>query len=102
MQAASLALSPVPDQVRSTWARPHADNFRVIDDDNTSSPSGIAPANQKSKPWLMVYFECCHCYGRLNRNRECTHYRGCCPKCGARVSARIGADGTGRRMFKAG
>ena len=74
----------------------------MVDNANTLPASGSAPARQKPKPWLMVYFECCHTYGRLNRNREGTQYRGRCPRCGSRVSARIGDEGTGRRMFTAG
>ncbi len=49
----------------------------------------------------MVHFRCCHAYGRLYRNRAQTLYSGCCPRCGARVSARIGPGGTARRMFEA-
>lgn len=53
------------------------------------------------KPWLMVYFRCCHTYGRLTRNRQQTMYIGRCPRCGAAVRARIGPGGTSQRMFEA-
>jgi len=53
------------------------------------------------KPWLMIWFRCCGTYGRIYRNREQTRYVGRCPHCGARVQARIGRNGTDRRLFEA-
>jgi hypothetical protein len=51
--------------------------------------------------FLSVWYQCCHTYGRLTRNREGTKYEGRCPRCGSRVQALIGPDGTSRRMFTA-
>lgn len=51
--------------------------------------------------FIMVWFKCCHRYGRLTQNAAGTRYEGRCPRCGGRVSAGIGADGTNRRMFEA-
>jgi len=53
------------------------------------------------QPFLSVWFRCCHVYGRLNRNKAQTAYTGRCPKCGVRVQALIGSDGTNRRVFEA-
>lgn len=53
------------------------------------------------RPFLSIWFRCCHTYGRLYRNRAETHYEGRCPRCGALVSARIGPDGTSQRFFEA-
>ncbi len=54
-----------------------------------------------SRRFLMVYFECCHVYDRMYRNRVGTHYSGKCPKCGSLVNARIGPGGTCQRIFRA-
>jgi len=84
-----------------------ADQSAVVDEydgpDIRTEPGGEnARVQGPPKPWLMVWFRCCHTYGRLNRNREQTAYTGCCPKCGTRVGAKIGPGGTSRRMFRAG
>lgn len=55
----------------------------------------------RSPAFLSVWFRCCHVYGRMLRNAEQTAYEGRCPKCGAAVRARIGANGTSQRMFEA-
>lgn len=54
-----------------------------------------------SRPWISVFFECCHTYVRIYRNREGTAYEGACPKCRARVRAAVGPDGTSQRFFRA-
>lgn len=50
--------------------------------------------------FLMVWHTCCGQYSRAARNRAGTHYVGYCPRCGSRVDARIGPEGTHRRMFR--
>jgi hypothetical protein len=59
------------------------------------------PARSRRK-FLSVWYRCCNVYGRMNRNAAETMYEGRCPRCGARVRARIGPGGTSRRMFEAG
>jgi hypothetical protein len=54
-----------------------------------------------TKPWLAVWFRCCHTYGRMYRNRSGTMYEGRCPRCGAPVKALIGPNGTSQRIFQA-
>ena len=54
-----------------------------------------------ARKFLMVHFECCNTYGRMYRNRDQTQYVGRCPKCGARVTAKIGPGGTSHRIFRA-
>jgi hypothetical protein len=61
------------------------------------APDGRGPR----RPFLSIWFRCCHVYGRLYRNPERTMYRGRCPACGATVRATIGPDGTPRRLFEA-
>lgn len=65
--------------------------------------SADAASSQKpSRKFLSVWFRCCHTYGRMNRNKAQTAYEGRCPKCGAKVKAAIGPNGTAQRMFEAG
>lgn len=59
------------------------------------------PAIGPPRRFLSVWFRCCHTYGRMYKNREATAYVGFCPKCGCRVQALIGPDGTSRRLFEA-
>ena len=55
--------------------------------------------NDKRK-FLGIWFDCCHTYGRLYKNREGTAYVGRCPKCLRPVNVKIGGDGTSRRFFR--
>jgi len=64
----------------------------------TPSPSSEPGPRRK---FLSVYYRCCNTYGRMYRNAAGTEYEGRCPRCGTRVSARIGAEGTSRRTFEA-
>jgi hypothetical protein len=54
-----------------------------------------------SSRFLSIWFRCCNAYGRIYKDAAETHYSGRCPKCGASVKARIGANGTSRRTFEA-
>ncbi len=60
--------------------------------------------NEQNKPkkraFLGIWFECCHVYGRLYKNKDGTMYRGRCPKCLRPVQVRIGGEGTSRRFFR--
>ena len=58
-------------------------------------------AGEADRRFIMVWFRCCHQYGRLSRNRTETRYEGRCPKCGGNVSAGIGPGGSARRIFEA-
>ena len=53
------------------------------------------------RKFLSIWFQCCHVYGRLYRNKAQTVYEGRCPRCGARVRALIGPHGTSQRIFRA-
>jgi len=62
----------------------------VENENNTSS----------KRAFLGIWFECCHAYGRLYKNKTGTAYTGRCPKCLRPVSVRIGGEGTSRRFFR--
>lgn len=61
-----------------------------------------ADSDASSRKWKSIWFRCCHVYGRMYRSAAGTEYVGHCPKCQARVSARVGPGGTSRRVFEAG
>ncbi|MEZ6196391.1 MAG: RNHCP domain-containing protein [Planctomycetota bacterium] len=56
---------------------------------------------RESRPFLGIFFECCHVYGRIYPNHAGTHYAGHCPRCLASIRVRIGEGGTSRRIFTA-
>ena len=59
--------------------------------------------NATERKFIGVWFECCHTYGRLYKNKEGTLYRGRCPKCLRSVKVSINADSekaTNRRFFR--
>lgn len=62
-------------------------------------PTGGGGGSLKGRPWLAVYWRCCHAYSRIYRNRQGTAYVGRCPGCGKHVHAAVGPDGTDCRMF---
>jgi len=58
---------------------------------------------QSTRKFIGVWFECCHTYGRLYKNKEGTMYRGRCPKCLRPVQVAINAESeraTNRRFFR--
>ncbi|MBT8484073.1 MAG: hypothetical protein HKO59_02565 [Phycisphaerales bacterium] len=69
--------------------------------DVTGLPRAPSGGGRTRRPFLSIWFKCCHAYGRLYRNAEATAYEGRCPRCGSAVRARIGPGGTSRRMFVA-
>ena len=71
----------------------------IVDIDGVADGSNAPPGARAAKPFLSVWFRCCHTYGRMYRNKDETEYEGRCPKCGAAVHALIGAHGTARRTF---
>jgi hypothetical protein len=60
-----------------------------------------APDEGPTRPWLGVWFRCCHVYGRMYRTFDGARYEGRCPKCLGEVGARVGPGGTARRFFTA-
>ena len=60
-----------------------------------------ASGAEAGKPWLSVFWKCCHTYSRVYRNRKGDAYEGRCPKCGSPVRATIGPGGVSTRFFTA-
>lgn len=58
---------------------------------------------RQKRKFIGVWFECCHAYGRLYKNKEGTLYRGRCPKCLRWVKVPIDVNSenaTNRRFFR--
>ena len=82
------------------WTMP--DPQDIVDIEGLKLPRPHAPQPVRTqRKFLSVWFRCCNVYGRMNRNAAETMYEGRCPRCGARVRAKIGPGGTSRRMFEA-
>ena len=56
-------------------------------------------SQQQKRQFLGIWFECCHVYGRIYKNKEGTAYVGRCPRCLRSVRVRVGSGGTNRRFF---
>jgi hypothetical protein len=67
--------------------------------ERAASPPPEPPGPRR--PFLQIWFRCCHVYGRLYRNAAESHYEGRCPGCAARLEVAIGQGGTSRRAFEA-
>lgn len=69
-------------------------------------PKEVSPADgsmpEGRRKWIGIYFECCHTYARLWKNKSGDAYTGHCPSCAASISVPIGPGGTSSRMFRAG
>ncbi len=52
------------------------------------------------RSFIGMFFEECSVYSRIYKNKAETAYVGFCPKCGRKVSIKIGANGIGERFFR--
>ena len=43
----------------------------------------------EKRKFLGIYFDCCHVYGRVYKNKEGTAYEGWCPKCRRIVHGKV-------------
>jgi hypothetical protein len=65
------------------------------------SDGAAADSAGSARPWLGIHFECCDVYRRIYRDGKRRRYEGACPRCGRRVSVRIGPGGVATRMLRA-
>lgn len=56
--------------------------------------------NSQKRAFLGIWFDCCHVYGRIYKNKEGTAYVGRCPKCLRSVRVKVGEGGTSQRFFR--
>jgi len=84
-------LAPAPGSAPAPESAPGSD---------PGSAPGSSP-HHSARPWLSIYFKCCHTYTRIYRNRRGDAYEGRCPRCATAVRAAIGPDGTPNRFFTA-
>ena len=54
----------------------------------------------QKRQFLGIWFDCCHVYGRLYKNKAGTMYSGRCPRCLRSVRVRVGEGGTNQRFFR--
>ena len=73
----------------------------IIDIDGLKAPAGSTPRRGPRRPFLSIWYRCCHAYGRLYRNRPETAYEGRCPSCGAQARVGIDPEGSPQRFFEA-
>lgn len=67
---------------------------------NASTNAGQPPAHrQGARPYLGIYFECCHVYARVYRRADQPQYVARCPRCLRAAKIRVAADGSRKRMF---
>lgn len=68
----------------------------------SSSGSGRGErAKGDRRPFISIYFRCCHVYQRLYRHPDGNRYEGCCPRCLRKLTVPIGEGGTEQRSFEA-
>jgi hypothetical protein len=77
------------------------EGLRAPEPDRGPAPADRSQANGPARPFLMIWFRCCHAYGRLQKTSDGLFYDGRCPRCGARCEVPVGSGGTSRRMFEA-
>ncbi len=60
---------------------------------------GDAPDKRKPRPYIGMFFKCCHVYTRIYINRAGTAYFGQCPKCGAKAKMKVAPGGSKSRFW---
>jgi hypothetical protein len=74
---------------------------RVGEGAGQQEQAGGTDGNGPRRPFLQIWYRCCHVYGRLTKSDDGTHYSGRCPKCAAQLEVPVGEGGTNRRAFEA-
>jgi hypothetical protein len=67
----------------------------------TTTRSGGGPQPAAGRPYLGIYFECCHVYARVYRRPDRNAYVARCPRCLRAARIRVGPDGSQKKFFTA-
>ncbi len=73
----------------------------IVDIRGLPAPAGPRPQKGPKRPFLSIWYRCCHAYGRLYRNASGTAYEGRCPGCGSQARVGIDPHGSEQRFFEA-
>ena len=73
----------------------------IVDIDGIRSGPAEADSTKTARPFLSIWYRCCHVYGRLYRNRTNCAYEGSCPACRRQARVGIGPEGHATRVFEA-
>lgn len=73
----------------------------IVDIEGLASPPDARPPKGPKRPFLSIWYRCCHAYGRLYRNDANTAYEGRCPACGSQARVGIDPHGSEQRFFEA-
>lgn len=52
-----------------------------------------------TRPYIGMWFRCCHVYCRIYLNRAGTAFQGFCPKCGAKATVHVAKGGSKSRFW---
>lgn len=55
----------------------------------------------KGRPFIGMYFKCCHVYTRIYLNRSGKAFVGYCPKCARKAEVIVSPTGSKDRVFTA-
>lgn len=58
--------------------------------------------DERGRPYIGVFFECCGVYSRIYRTKKGDAYAGWCPRCAKPLRVKCGEGGTDQRIFRAG
>ncbi len=53
----------------------------------------------QKRPYLSIYWKCCHVFSRIYKDKNQIKYEGFCPNCRAYLTVPIGSEGVSQRTF---
>ena len=60
-----------------------------------------AKKTTRKRPFIGMYFKCCHVYTRLYLNKTGRAFLGHCPKCAKKAKVIVSPTGSKDRVFQA-